>query len=100
VSGTDISQFAAFRTGADGIEYERHINAVLDRLEAVNAPTLAAVRGSCRRGGLAITACATCASLLDRPVSACPARARAATPLRFLRVPGWRRNSDPADYST
>ena len=56
VAGTDIAQFATFETGADGVAYERRITRVLDRLETVSVPTLAAVRGYCVGAGLAIAA--------------------------------------------
>jgi enoyl-CoA hydratase/carnithine racemase len=56
VSGTDIRQFAEFETAEDGLEYERRIDAVLDRLEAVRAPTIALVDGFAMGSGLAISA--------------------------------------------
>ena len=56
VSGTDIRQFAEFTSGDDGVAYERRITRVLDRLEDVNVPTVAAVRGYCVGAGLAIAA--------------------------------------------
>ncbi|MDZ5443456.1 enoyl-CoA hydratase/isomerase family protein [Micromonospora sp. 4G57] len=56
VAGTDIRQFADFTGGADGVEYERKITRVLDRLEDVNVPTVAAIRGYCVGAGLAIAA--------------------------------------------
>ena len=56
VAGTDITQFAEFVDGDDGIAYERKITRVLDRLEDVNVPTVAAVRGYCVGAGLAIAA--------------------------------------------
>ncbi|GAA1771998.1 enoyl-CoA hydratase [Streptomonospora arabica] len=56
VAGTDIGQFAGFADGADGVAYEQRIGAVIDRLTAVRVPTLAAVRGYCVGGGLAIAA--------------------------------------------
>jgi len=56
VAGTDITQFADFRTGADGVAYEERFGRVLRRLEDVNVPTVAAVRGFCVGGGLAIAA--------------------------------------------
>lgn len=56
VAGTDIEQFGAFRDGRDGVAYERRIAAVLDRLEEVTVPTVAAVRGYCVGGGLGIAA--------------------------------------------
>lgn len=57
VAGTDISQFATFSTGAAGVDYECRVGAVLDRLQAVTIPTVAAIGGYCVGGGLAI-ACA------------------------------------------
>jgi enoyl-CoA hydratase/carnithine racemase len=56
VAGTDITQFAEFVDGDDGIAYERKISRVLGRLEDVNVPTIAAVRGYCVGAGLAIAA--------------------------------------------
>ena len=59
VSGTDISTFADFSdgaAGADGIAYERRIAEVVNRLEDVTVPTVAAVRGYCMGGGLALAA--------------------------------------------
>ena len=56
VSGTDISSFRDFRDGSDGIAYERRIARVLNRLEDVRVPTVAAVEGYCVGGGLAIAA--------------------------------------------
>src|SRR4029079_13603623 len=40
VAGTDIRQFEAFRTAADGIAYEGRIDAILDRLERVTRATI------------------------------------------------------------
>ena len=54
VSGTDIGQFESFRTGEDAIEYERRLDRVVDRLEAVRCPTIAAVDGYAVGGGAAI----------------------------------------------
>jgi enoyl-CoA hydratase/carnithine racemase len=56
VAGTDINQFAEFETAQDGLEYERRIDAVLDRLEAVRKPTIALVDGFAMGSGLAIAA--------------------------------------------
>lgn len=53
-AGTDISQFTAFKTAADGIAYERRLDAVIDRLERVNAATIAQVHGIAAGGGCAI----------------------------------------------
>ena len=56
VSGTDIATFRDFRTGADGIVYEEKIARVVNRLEDVTVPTVAAVQGHCLGGGLALAA--------------------------------------------
>jgi enoyl-CoA hydratase/carnithine racemase len=56
VAGTDISQFAVFRTGEDGIAYEAKVQRVVDRLERVRVPTVAVVQGYCVGGGLVVAA--------------------------------------------
>jgi enoyl-CoA hydratase len=56
VAGTDIAQFLEFTTGDDGIAYEARIERVVNRLEDVTVPTVAAVEGSCVGGGLALAA--------------------------------------------
>jgi enoyl-CoA hydratase/carnithine racemase len=65
VAGTDIAQFRAFRTGADGIDYERKTTAVLTRLAKVTVPTVAVVDGFCVGAGLAIAS--ACDLRLSRP---------------------------------
>ena len=57
VAGTDIRQFEDFETAQDGLDYERRMDAVLDRLEAVRKPTIALVDGFAMGSGLAISAC-------------------------------------------
>jgi enoyl-CoA hydratase/carnithine racemase len=56
VAGTDIAQFSAFTNGDDGIAYEERITRVVNRLEDVTVPTVAAVEGACVGGGLALAA--------------------------------------------
>jgi enoyl-CoA hydratase/carnithine racemase len=56
VAGTDIRQFAEFQSAEDGLQYERQIDAVLDRLEAVRKATVALVEGFAMGSGLAIAA--------------------------------------------
>jgi len=58
VAGTDISQFLDFRSGEDGVEYERKIAEYVTAVETLPVPTLAVVEGWALGGGLAIaTAC-------------------------------------------
>ena len=57
-SGTDISQFRAFKTAEDALEYEERIDRVLgDAGEACRVPTIAAIAGACTGGGAGIAAC-------------------------------------------
>jgi enoyl-CoA hydratase/carnithine racemase len=53
-AGTDISQFADFRSGDDGVRYERRLDALVDRLERVTVPTIAEVDGPAVGGGCLI----------------------------------------------
>ena len=55
-AGTDISQFAAFASGDDGVDYERRLEGVLTKLESLPATTLAAVEGYAAGFGLALAA--------------------------------------------
>jgi enoyl-CoA hydratase len=57
IAGTDIAQFAAFRTGEDGLAYEAKMEGYLAGLEALPMPTLCVVEGFAIGGGLAIAAC-------------------------------------------
>ena len=56
VAGTDIAQFSTFTSGDDGIAYEERITRVVNRLEDVTVPTVAAIEGPCVGGGLALAA--------------------------------------------
>lgn len=53
-TGTDIRQFTEFTSGADGVAYERRLEACLSRLEAVAVPTIAQVEGPAVGAGCAI----------------------------------------------
>lgn len=56
-SGTDISQFRAFKTAEDALAYEARIDRVLGALEQCRVPTIAAIAGACTGGGAGIAAC-------------------------------------------
>jgi enoyl-CoA hydratase len=56
-SGTDISQFRAFKTSQDALDYESRIDRVLGALEQVRVPVIAAIAGACTGGGAGIAAC-------------------------------------------
>jgi enoyl-CoA hydratase/carnithine racemase len=56
-SGTDISQFRAFKTSQDALDYEARIDRVLGALETCRVPTIAAIAGACTGGGAGIAAC-------------------------------------------
>jgi enoyl-CoA hydratase len=56
VAGTDINHFRDFQGADDGIAYERRVESVLARLEAVTVPTIAVVEGYATGGGLSIAA--------------------------------------------
>ncbi|WP_080872692.1 enoyl-CoA hydratase [Oceanobacillus timonensis] len=56
-AGTDIHQFKNF-TGNDGINYENKIDKIVDKLEKINKPTIAAINGYAVGGGMILaTAC-------------------------------------------
>jgi enoyl-CoA hydratase/carnithine racemase len=56
-SGTDISQFRAFKTPQDSLDYEARIDRVLTTLEKCRVPVIAAMAGACTGGGAGIAAC-------------------------------------------
>jgi enoyl-CoA hydratase/carnithine racemase len=56
VAGTDIKQFLEFESGEDGVAYERRMERIISRLEAVRKPTIAAIDGYVIGGGLSIAA--------------------------------------------
>jgi enoyl-CoA hydratase/carnithine racemase len=58
VAGTDISQFGDLRTAADVLAYEARGREVMEAIEAVRVPTIAAISGACTGAGAVIaTAC-------------------------------------------
>src|SRR3981189_561819 len=73
-SGTDISQFRAFKTAEDALAYEERIDRVLGALERVRVPVIAAIAGACTGGGAGIAACCdirigTAASRIGFPIA-------------------------------
>jgi enoyl-CoA hydratase len=58
VAGTDIEQFTTFRSGDEGVAYEKQIDQCIARLESLPMPAVAVIEGWTIGGGLAIaTAC-------------------------------------------
>ncbi len=51
IVGADINEFEAFETEAQVIEMLRPVNALLDRIEKMSVPTVAAIHGVCVGGG-------------------------------------------------
>jgi len=56
VAGTDIGQFRDFKSGEDGVDYERRVAKYLAAVEELPVPSLAVVEGWAIGGGLAIAA--------------------------------------------
>ena len=56
VAGTDIAQFANFKSGDDGVAYERQLETVISKLESMRVVTVAAVEGFAVGSGLVIAA--------------------------------------------
>jgi enoyl-CoA hydratase/carnithine racemase len=54
ISGTDISSFADFTSGQDGIDYERHIDECMAAVDALPVATIAVIEGWAVGGGLNI----------------------------------------------
>ena len=55
-AGTDIAQFAAFKSADDGVAYERQLESVVSKLESARVVTIAAVEGYAAGSGLALAA--------------------------------------------
>ncbi|MCC7126641.1 MAG: enoyl-CoA hydratase/isomerase family protein [Acidobacteria bacterium] len=72
-AGTDISQFEAFTSGLDGVEYERRLDAIIERVERVTVPTVAEIDGAAVGGG--------CLIAIACDVRLCSPRARLGVPV-------------------
>ncbi|MEM8793638.1 MAG: enoyl-CoA hydratase/isomerase family protein [Pseudomonadota bacterium] len=55
-AGTDMTQFRAFSTEQDALDYEQRMDQVLGDVERCPVPTIAAITGACTGGGAAIAA--------------------------------------------
>lgn len=55
-AGTDMTQFRAFETPQDALNYEQQIDDVLETVERCPVPTIAAIHGACTGGGGSIAA--------------------------------------------
>lgn len=55
-AGTDMTQFRAFETPQDALDYEDEITRVLRAVDTCPVPTIAAVHGACTGGGASIAA--------------------------------------------
>jgi enoyl-CoA hydratase len=56
-AGTDISEFKKWTSAQDALDYEARINGMLDGIERIPIPTIAAISGACTGGGSTIAAC-------------------------------------------
>jgi enoyl-CoA hydratase/carnithine racemase len=56
VAGTDIQQFTTYKSGEDGIAYERGIDAAIEKIERVAKPCIAVTEGWVTGGGIIIAA--------------------------------------------
>jgi enoyl-CoA hydratase/carnithine racemase len=55
-AGTDMTQFRAFETAQDALNYENEITRVLTEVDKCPVPTVAAIHGACTGGGASIAA--------------------------------------------
>jgi enoyl-CoA hydratase/carnithine racemase len=54
VAGTDIGQFQSFTEPQDALDYEQRMDGIIGRLETLNRPTIALLRGFAVGGGATI----------------------------------------------
>ena len=90
-SGTDISQFRAFKTAQDALEYEARIDRVLGALETCRVPTSRPLPGPAPAAAPGSRPAAISASAPQRRGSAFRSRARSAIACRCPTSAGWSR---------
>jgi enoyl-CoA hydratase/carnithine racemase len=56
-AGTDIRQFSSFTSGEDGVQYERRVATVVQKLLSIPVPTIALVEGAAVGAGLVVVLC-------------------------------------------
>jgi enoyl-CoA hydratase/carnithine racemase len=71
-AGTDIAEFKQFDGGADGVAYEKRLDAVIDRIESLPLITIAEVDGVAMGGGCAIALACDLRICSDRAVFGVP----------------------------
>ena len=71
-AGTDIGEFKQFDGGADGVAYEKRLDAVIDRIERLPLITIAEVDGVAMGGGCAIALACDLRICSDRAVFGVP----------------------------
>ncbi len=71
-AGTDIAQFKEFDGGADGVAYEKRLDAVIDCIERLPLITIAEVDGVAMGGGCAIALACDLRICSDRAVFGVP----------------------------
>ncbi len=88
-SGTDISQFRAFKTAQDALEYEARIDRVLGALEQCRVPTMPPLPAPAPAAGRGSPPVATSGSARRRPGSVFRSRGRLAIACRCPISAGW-----------
>lgn len=71
-AGTDVSQFVDFRSGADGVAYERRVSTVIDALLDIRVPVVGVVDGPAVGAGLAIASVCDVVVATDEAVFGVP----------------------------
>ncbi len=67
IAGADVREFTQLKGHAEAIELIRRCHGVLDRLEALDCPTVSLIHGYCLGGGLELALATRCRIALDDP---------------------------------